>query len=251
MNLSKTLLLIPAGSFVLAAAVASGACSSSVSIDIPSNAVGTYSGTLAVPDGITFGKSSCEGYSFFALGNGYGFCDAGIWEYTADDPTTFGDYTVDTSVSAGSNSTGPTPTGSTTSGSTTSGSTPSGSTTSGSTQSFPTQSLSTQSFTQSGFRSSSSHASGSGSIPPYAIVVYTGTCAVPGGIVFGVTRCDGDTYFVFAAGWSFCDNGVWEYTDFNPASFGLGYTVDTNVEGGGCSTSTTSTSASGTTQGQG
>jgi hypothetical protein len=138
MNLSKSLLAVPVFSFLVAAAAASGACSSSVTISIPPGAVVAYTGSEAVPDGIDFGTTSCSGDIYFVLGDGWGFCDDGVWDYTTEDPTGFGDYTLDSSISTGSNTgsnTSGSNTGSNTSGSSTgsnTGSNASGSDTSGS-----------------------------------------------------------------------------------------------------------------------
>jgi len=102
MKLSQSLLAIPALSLIIAAGVASGACSASVGVTIPGDAVVAYTGTAVVPDGIVFGTTVCTGDIYFDFSGGYGFCDDGIWDYTDLDPTSFGDYTLDTGIVGGS-----------------------------------------------------------------------------------------------------------------------------------------------------
>jgi len=83
MKLSKSLLLIPAASFLLAVAVGSGACSSSLTL---STGEDTYDGTFS---GL---PSSCSGDELFLVSGVDGVCD-GSDVYVACDGSTYGtDY---------------------------------------------------------------------------------------------------------------------------------------------------------------
>jgi hypothetical protein len=102
MKLSKKyLLLVPAASFLLAAAVGSGACSSTGTAGL---VVGTVPPSDTFPDGVVIGDS-CAGQVFVTGGTGYAFCDSSDkWAYTATDPS--GDsYTPFTGDDSGDDST--------------------------------------------------------------------------------------------------------------------------------------------------
>jgi hypothetical protein len=92
MNLSnKLLFILPAASFVIAAAVGSGACSSSSSGTLAVSAVPTND---TFPDDVVIGDT-CNGTVYVSGTTGYAFCDGGKWAYTVTDPTTdgYGPYT--------------------------------------------------------------------------------------------------------------------------------------------------------------
>jgi hypothetical protein len=86
MKLSKTLFLVPVASLLFLGAIGSGACSSSVSVTIPTE--------TTPPDGVTFvgGKfgGSCSGDVYVEAGTGWAFCDDDTWAYTTTDPSTDG-----------------------------------------------------------------------------------------------------------------------------------------------------------------
>jgi hypothetical protein len=84
------LLVLPAASFLLAAAIGSGACSSSVTLTSEAAPLG-----ITYPPSVNIGDP-CEGAVYFADGGGYVYCVNGLWEFTLDDPGS-DDYTVDTS----------------------------------------------------------------------------------------------------------------------------------------------------------
>jgi len=91
MKLSKSLLLIPAASLLLAAAVGSGACSSSVTVGTP-----VLVGTAPVGyvlDGYTVG-SACSGDTYIAdtSGGSWLVCDNGAWDYSTTDPSGLAGY---------------------------------------------------------------------------------------------------------------------------------------------------------------
>ena len=91
MSLFKTVFSIPAASFlftaaVVSAAVASGACSGSSGVTIPTSS--TPPGGVTFKGG-TFG-GSCTGNVYVDAGTGWAFCDAGSWAYTTTDPSTDG-----------------------------------------------------------------------------------------------------------------------------------------------------------------
>ena len=94
MKLSKTFLLLPAASLLIAAAIGSGACSSSVSI---STSVPTIFPTGIAPGGV------CSGDIYFQDGDGYVACVGSVW--VAEDDAWFADlpagYSVDPSYSDG------------------------------------------------------------------------------------------------------------------------------------------------------
>ena len=108
MKLSKTLLVIPAASLLFAAAVGSGACSSSVSISTPGDVVVG----APIPNGDVFGGGyavggACSGDVYVAdqAGNGYLVCDGSGWQYSGSDPASNG-YTLDGSGSGVDGGTG-------------------------------------------------------------------------------------------------------------------------------------------------
>ena len=94
MKLSKTLFVIPAATLVFAVAVGSGACSSSVSITIPTGADKTAPAGVVFTDGVIVGDA-CEGdvYVVDSAGDGWAFCNDGYWWYSSSDPSGDG-YTV-------------------------------------------------------------------------------------------------------------------------------------------------------------
>jgi hypothetical protein len=94
MNLSKSLLLIPAVSILFAAGVGAGACSSSVSISSSTPPSG-----FVAPDGIVVGTTTCMGSEYVVAGSAWLFCSDGVWDYTTDDPSS--SYTLDTTISGG------------------------------------------------------------------------------------------------------------------------------------------------------
>jgi len=78
MKLSKSLLVIPAASFLFAVAVGSGACSSSVSFALPSGAadVTTSFGTCSDATGyIIVDSTACDGAGLSCSGDYYALCD--------------------------------------------------------------------------------------------------------------------------------------------------------------------------------
>ena len=76
MKLSKKyLLLLPAASFLLAAAVGSGACSTTASVGL---VVGMAPADDTFPDGVVLGDK-CSGDVYVTGGTGYAFCDNDVW----------------------------------------------------------------------------------------------------------------------------------------------------------------------------
>jgi len=98
MSTSKTLLLLPVASLLVAGAIGSGACTSSTTVTIPPSSNPPPGVTFV---GGTFG-GSCNGDIFVEAGTGYAFCDNGKWAYTTTDPSMDG-YMPDTSTDGGSN----------------------------------------------------------------------------------------------------------------------------------------------------
>jgi hypothetical protein len=80
MTLSKSLLLIPAASLLIAAAIGAGACSSSVSIT-----TSTPPGHIDLPANVTIG-GACSDQVYFADDSGYVFCNGDQWAYTTTEP---------------------------------------------------------------------------------------------------------------------------------------------------------------------
>jgi hypothetical protein len=88
---------------IVAGSLALSACSSSPSVTIGppyGMAVVVYSDSEKVPDGIMFGTTACQGDIYFDFGGGYAYCDGGIWDFSEDAPTSFGDYTIDQTLQA-------------------------------------------------------------------------------------------------------------------------------------------------------
>jgi hypothetical protein len=77
-DFSKTLFLTPFAALLFAAAVGSGACSSSDGVTLPT--------ASAPPQGVTFiggdFGGACTGNVYVEAGTGYAFCDDDKWAYT-------------------------------------------------------------------------------------------------------------------------------------------------------------------------
>ena len=97
MKLSRSLFVVPAACIGLAAAVASGACSSSVSLTTPPIETAP---TDYIADGYLPG-GACAGDVYVAgSGTSWLFCDNGTWAYTTTDPGDDG-YSPDTTPGKG------------------------------------------------------------------------------------------------------------------------------------------------------
>ena len=100
MTLSKSFFIIPAVTSLVIAAVASGACSSSVSVTVPPSGTAP---TGFVADGWEVGQA-CSGDVYVSSTDGYLYCGSDdVWVYTATDPASDGytAYTVEGSDSEG------------------------------------------------------------------------------------------------------------------------------------------------------
>jgi len=76
MRLSKSLLLLPAASFLFAASVGAGACSSSASVGAPSGDV--------FEDSVTLGAACSSTLYVTGSTGGFAYCSGGVWVYTDD-----------------------------------------------------------------------------------------------------------------------------------------------------------------------
>ena len=92
MKLSKTILLIPAASLLIAAAIGSGACSTSVSA---STGIPTV-----FPKGVDPG-GACSGEIYFADQDGFFACEGGVWVAEGSGWEVPAMYTVDGEYSDG------------------------------------------------------------------------------------------------------------------------------------------------------
>ena len=88
MKLSKSLLFIPAASFLFAVAVGSGACGATVTTGAPGGFVGA-TGAFAL-------GADCSGEVYFSIDGAYEACEDGVWAYEDAIPT---GYEVDSSYS--------------------------------------------------------------------------------------------------------------------------------------------------------
>jgi hypothetical protein len=225
MSLPKSLLLAPVLSFALAVAAGAGACNGSVAF--------TFSKTA--PTGDSFPQSigsSCSGlfYQPASVGTGYEVCESGVWQYTADNPSSDG-YTMGGGGTTITINTEPPPAGVTPV-------IPIGSTCEGDVY----VALST------GYEVCDDGVWVYSTSIPSGYTVYTGSTSggdsgviistPPTGAAFPFplgSACDGDVYVDLNAGegYEVCDEGAWAYSVTLPS----GYTLDTDVgDDGGTTT---------------
>ena len=96
MNLTKSLFLIPAATSLIVAAIASGACGTSVTVTAPPSDTPP---TDFVADGWAPGQT-CSGDVYVGSASGYLYCgSAGVWVYTTSDPASDGYSSDDTTGS--------------------------------------------------------------------------------------------------------------------------------------------------------
>jgi hypothetical protein len=93
MKLSKTLLVIPAASFLFAVAVGSGACGGDTVSGGPT-VIGTAPAGVIIPGGYTWGEECDDDNTYIVLCNGdWAVCQDGYWGYATEDPVDEG-FTV-------------------------------------------------------------------------------------------------------------------------------------------------------------